>query len=199
MISYLDPWFLFLTHNYRFYLCFYFADKTDNQNIRIQQLIRDNFELFIKCSDGIDLFKAGRSKKENGGVKDWLDILETLADTTSRKAKKSFKPLLDNTNKVRKVQSALAVLQRVGPLLQVPSLMRQHIENSRFSAAVSTYRRALVIDDNNKILLLRNVKQKAVEAANDARIDLETRLANPNLPVHVSLSLFITVENVIFN
>ena len=115
-----------------------------------------------------------------------MNRLETLAQSTSNNAKKSFKPLLDNTNEVRKVQSALAVLQRVGPLLQVPSLMRQHIENGRFSAAVSTYRRALIIDDNNKIKLLHHVKQKAAEAARDARVDLEKRLANPNLPVHVS-------------
>lgn len=162
------------------------TDKTDNQTQRIQQLIRDNFDLFIRCADGIDLFKTGRTKKNTPGVNDWLDRLENLTESTSEDAKKSFKPLLDNTDEVRKVQSALAVLQRVGPLLQVPSLMRQHIENGRFSAAVSTYRRALVIDDNSKIKLLRHVKQKATEAANQARIDLETRLANPNLPVQVS-------------
>lgn len=164
-------------------------DKTDNQTQRIQQLIRENFDLFIRCADGIDLFKAGRTNKKTPGVVDWLNKLENLADSTSENAKKSFKPLLDNTNEVRKVQSALAVLNRVGPLLQVPSLMRQHIENGRFSAAVATYRRALVIDDNNKIKLLRHVKQKAVEAANEARIDLESRLANPTLPVQVSKPL----------
>jgi exocyst complex component 2 len=167
------------------------SDKTDDQTQRIQQLIRENFELFIRCADGVDLFKTGRSRKHTPGVHDWLNRLESLAQTTSNNAKKSFKPLLDNTNEVRKVQSALAVLQRVGPLLQVPSLMRQHIENGRFSAAVSTYRRSLVIDDNNKIQLLRHVKLKAAEAARDARIDLETRLANPNLPVHVSILSFL--------
>lgn len=167
-------------------------DKTDNQTQRIQQLIRENFDLFIRCADGIDLFKAGgRSKKNSPTVGDWLNRIDNLAESTSDNAKKSFKPLLDNTNEVRKVQSALAVLQRVGPLLQVPSLMRQLIENGRFSAAVATYRRALVIDDNNKIKLLRHVKQKATEAANDARIDLESRLANANLPVQVSFNLIL--------
>ncbi len=161
-------------------------DTTDDQTQRIQQLIRENFELFIKCADGIDLFKTGRSRKNSPGVYDWLNRLESLTQQTSTNAQKSFKPLLDNTNEVRKVQSALAVLQRVGPLLQVPNHMRQHIENGRFSAAVATYRRALVIDDNNKIKLLHHVKQKAAEAARDARVDLEKRLANPNLPVHVS-------------
>ena len=171
------------------------SDKTDNQDIRVQELVRENFQLFIRCADGIDLFKTGRSRKNSPGVLDWLNKLESLAQSTSKNAKKSFKPLLDNTNEVRKVQSALAVLQRVGPLLQVPSLMRQHIENGRFSSAVSTYRRALVIDDNNKIKLLRHVKLKATEAAYDARVDLESRLGNPNLPVHVSKSSVLRMDS----
>ena len=49
------------------------------------------------------------------------------------------------------------------------------------------YRRAVVIDDNSKIKLLRHVKVKAAEAARDARVDLENRLADLNLPVHVSI------------
>jgi hypothetical protein len=114
-------------------------------------------------------------------IQERIDRLEELAGSCAVKAKKSFKPLLDNTNEVRKAQSALAVLSRVGPLLQVPSLMRQHIENGRFSAAVQAYRRALIIDDKNKIDLLTNVKIRSADAARDARDDLECRLANPSL------------------
>ena len=153
---------------------------------RIQERVRENFELYIRCADGIDLFsdKAGKMKSHNGpGVHTRIDRLEELAGSCAVKAKKSFKPLLDNTNEVRKVQSALAVLSRVGPLLQVPSLMRQHIENGRFSAAVKAYRRALIIDDKNKIDLLTNVKIRSADAARDARDDLECRLANPSLPL----------------
>eukprot|EP00979_Chaetoceros_neogracilis_P017520 scaffold10238_cov276-Chaetoceros_neogracile.AAC.1 len=117
------------------------------------------------------------------GVHMRIDRLGELAGSCVVKANKSFKPLLDNTNEVRKVQSALAVLSRVGPLLQVPSLMRQHIENGRFSAAVKAYRRALIIDDKNKIDLLTNVKIRSADAARDARDDLECRLANPSLPL----------------
>lgn len=170
-----------------FYFTFLFAsDQTDDQMQRIQDRVKENFELYIRCADGIDLFseKAGRTKSQHGpGVHKRIDTLDNLADSCSVQAKKSFKPLLDNTNEVRKVQSALAVLSRVGPLLQVPSLMRQHIENGRFSAAVKAYRRVLVIDDDNKIDLLANVKLRAAEAARDARDDLECRLANPSLPV----------------
>jgi len=161
-------------------------NQTDDNMQRIQQRVRDNFELYIRCADGIDLFsdKAGRSKtKQRLGVHEQIDELDNLADNCSVLAKKSFKPLLDNTNEVRKVQSALAVLNRVGPLLQVPALMRQHIENGRFSAAVKAYRRVLVIGDDTKINLLAHVKIKAAEAARDARHDLECRLANPTLPV----------------
>ena len=179
----------------------YYIDKTDNHSQRIQELIRENFELFSRCADGVDLFKTeptGRSKN-SPSVNEWLDKIDSLTKTTSDNAKASFKPLLDNTNEVRKVQSALRVLQRVGPLLQVPSLMRQHIENGRFNAAVSTYRRVLVIDDDCNIKLLHHAKQKAVEAANDARIDLESHLASPNLPIHVSFSLILCHFIVLFN
>jgi hypothetical protein len=112
-----------------------------------------------------------------------LDTLDTLSKSCSDQAKKSFKPLLDNTNQVRKVQSALRVLERVGPLLQVPSLMRQHVKNGRFSDAVKAYRRVLVIEDDSRIELLRHVKLKAIEAARGARQDLECRLTDPSMPV----------------
>lgn len=153
---------------------------------RIQERVRENFGLYIRCADGIDLFsdKAGKTKNNQGpGVHQRIDKLDELAASCSEEAKKSFKPLLDNTNEVRKVQSALSVLSRIGPLLQVPLQMRQHIENGRFSAAVKAYRRVLIIGDDNKIDLLANVKRSAAEAARDAREDLEYRLANPSLPV----------------
>lgn len=169
-------------------------NKTDNQVQRLQNLVRDNFELFVRCADGIELFNLeggpkaaapGKAKgKDDGpGVKERLDKLEALSESSSYQAKKSFKPLLDNTNEVRKVQSALAVLQRIGPLLQAPTLMRQHIENGRYAAAVKAYRRVLVIDDDNKIEILRHIKAKATEAAREARRDLEATIADPNTPV----------------
>jgi hypothetical protein len=154
--------------------------------LRIQERVKENFELYVRCADGIDLFsdKAGKTKSRNGpGVHKRIGNLESLTDSCSDLAEKSFKPLLDNTTEVRKVQSALAVLSRVAPLLQVPSLMRQHIENARFSAAVKAYRRVLVIDDNVNIELLAKVKLRASCAARDAREILESRLANAALPL----------------
>ena len=163
--------------------------KTDNQVERLQNLVRDNFALFIKCSEGIDIFdqstgQNGRSGSDVGNegmqkLQRRFRALDEIADSCSDQARKSFKPLLDNTNQVRKVQSALAVLQRVAPLLQVPSLMRQHIENADFSSVVKAYRKVLVIDkDRCDVDLLRYVRAKASESAQDARSDLELILAD---------------------
>ncbi len=167
--------------------------KTDNQVERLQNLVRDNFALFIKCSEGIDVFAdqngpSDESSCNNEGMKQLhyrFKTLDNLAQSSSDQARNSFKPLLDNTDEVRKVQSALSVLQRVAPLLQVPSLMRQHIENGNFSSAVKAYRKVLVIDKHEcDIDLLRHVRVKAGEAAQDARHDLELILADETSPAN---------------
>lgn len=161
--------------------------KTDNQVERLQNLVRDNFALFIKCSEGIDIFAdqgstdASNENDQQGmqRLQFHFQQLDGIAQSCANQARKSFKPLLDNTNEVRKVQSALAVLQRVAPLLQVPSLMRQHIENANFSSATDAYRKVLVIDkDHCDVDLLQYVRVKAGEAAQDARQDLELILAD---------------------
>lgn len=159
--------------------------KIDDQMDRIQNRVRDNFDLYIRCADGIDLFsdKAGKGKIHGPGVHKRIEKLEAIADSAAEQAAKSFKPLIDNTNEVRKVQSALAVLSRIGPILEVPSIMRKHIENGRFAEAVKAYRKVLVIDEKNNIDILKHVKSRAAEAAREARHDLECRLANPSLPV----------------
>ena len=158
--------------------------KTDTQVERLQNLVRDNFELFIKCAEGIDIFAENndRNKLSTSALEKLqhrFTKLDTLAESCSEEARKSFKPLLDNTTEVRKTQSALAVLQRVAPLMQVPSLMRQHIENANFLSVVKAYRKVLVIDKNHSdVDLLRYVRLKAGEAAQDARHDLELILAD---------------------
>ncbi len=158
--------------------------KTDNQVERLQNLVRDNFDLFIKCSEGIDIFADGPNDSNSGNegmqkLQRRFRALDDIAESCSDQAKKSFKPLLDNTNQVRKVQSALSLLQRVAPLLQVPSLMRQHIENADFSSVVKAYRKVLVIDkDHCDVDLLKYVRTKASESAQEARSDLELILAD---------------------
>lgn len=147
--------------------------------MQLQNLVRDNFDLFVRCADGIDVFKGA----SGANLETRLDNLDALAESCSDQAKKSFKPLLDNTNEVRKVQSALKVLQRVGPVVQAPQQMRQHLENGRFSQALKAYRRVLIIDEHCKIDLFNRVKEKASDAAREARRDLEKRLAQDKIPV----------------
>ena len=157
-------------------LLLYIAD-TQNQVAQLQDMVRENFALFLRCADGIDTFNQKTLSQSGPGVDDRLNRLDALAESCAHQAKKSFKPLLDNANEVHKVQSALAVLHRVEGVLQAPYLMRQHVENGRFSAALKAYRRVQVIDDSNKIEILIHVKQQAMECAREARRELEGRLA----------------------
>jgi Exocyst complex component Sec5 len=152
------------------------AGKTENQAEQLQNLVRDNFPLFVRCAEGFEEFRTNSETEVGLGVNERIEKLEAIAESAAYQAKKSFKPLLDNTSEVRKVQSALAVLQRVAPILQVPALMRQHIENRRYSQALKTYRRVLVVDDSCNISLLTHVKLQAEECVRDARRDLEQRL-----------------------
>ena len=138
--------------------------------------MRDNFPLFVRCAEGFEEFRTSSETEVGVGVNERIEKLEAIAESAAYQAKKSFKPLLDNTSEVRKVQSALAVLQRVAPMLQVPALMRQHIENRRYSQALKTYRRSLVVDDSCRISLLSHVKRQAEDCVRDARRDLEQRL-----------------------
>lgn len=164
-----------------------YTDKTDDQAQQLQNLVRDNFELFMRCADDFDIFsdkELGKGRSRDRGLKDRLDTLDAYSEASIEQARKSFKPLLDNTEEVRKVQASLAVLQRVAPILQAPTLMRQHIENGRFSQAVKEYRRVTIIDENCNIDLLNHVKAMAAEAAREARRDLECRLARENSSVN---------------
>jgi hypothetical protein len=151
--------------------------------MQLQNMVRDNFALFLRCADGIDVFNEKTISQSGPGLIERLNRLDALAESCAHQAKKSFKPLLDNANEVRKVQSALAVLLRVAPMLQAPYLMRQHVDNGRFSQALKAYRRVLVIDEHSTIELLKHVKAQAAECAREARRELEGRLAQDKMSV----------------
>lgn len=150
-------------------------------------MVRENFALFLRCADGIDMFNEKTISQSGPGLIDRLNRLDALAESCAHQARKSFKPLLDNANEVRKVQSALTVLQRVAPMLQAPYLMRQHVENGRFSSALKAYRRVLVIDEHCNIELLNHVKDQAAECAREARRELEGRLAEDKISMKALL------------
>ena len=162
---------------------FSITDDTENQVKQLQNMVRENFALFLRCADGIDTFNEKTMTQSGPGLIERLNRLDALAESCAHQAKKSFKPLLDNANEVQKVQSALAVLVRVAPMLQAPYLMRQHVENGRFSQALKAYRRVLVIDDHCNIDLLIQVKSHAAECAREARRELEGRLAQDKIIV----------------
>ena len=170
-------------HTMFFLLLLFSTGKTENQAEQLQNLVRDNFPLFVRCAEGFEEFRRNSETEVGLGVNERIEKLEAIAESSAYQAKKGFKPLLDNTSEVRKVQSALAVLQRVAPILQTPALMRQHIENRRYSQALKTYRRSLVIDDSCNISLLNHVKYQAEECVRDARKDLEKRLTLDKAPL----------------
>lgn len=150
---------------------------------QLQNLVRDNFQLFVRCAEGFEAFRQSSEDEVGLGLHERIDKLEAIAESCSFQAKKSFKPLLDNTSEVRKVQSSMSVLQRVAPILQVPALMRQHIENRRYSQALKVYRRVLVVDKSCKIELLSHVRLQAEECLLETRRALESRLAQDAVPV----------------
>ena len=155
----------------------FFAAKTENQVEQLQNLVRDNFPLFVRCAEGFEQFRKSSEDEVGLGLNERIDKLEGIAESCAFQAKKSFKPLLDNTSEVRKVQSAMTVLQRIAPILHVPAIMRQHIENRRYSEALKTYRRVLLVDKSCKIEILNQVRVQAEVCVLDARRALESRLA----------------------
>lgn len=159
--------------------------QTDNQNVRLQSLVRENFGLFLRCTNGVDVFEGGLEDESQIWAR--LDKMEKLSSNCVYQAKKSFTSLLENTNEVRKTQSALAVLDRMRPILEAPTLMRNHLEAGRFTAAVKAYRRVLVVEENCKVELLRQVKMKATEIARMAQKDLEKAIADPSVNVSTLL------------
>ncbi|KAL7576430.1 hypothetical protein ACA910_018232 [Epithemia clementina (nom. ined.)] len=159
------------------------TSKTENQVEQLENLVRENFPLFVKCAEGFDEFRSNAENDVGLGLNERIDKLDGIAESCAFQAKKSFRPLLDNTTEVRKVQSAIAVLQRVAPVLQAPVIMRQHLENRRYSEALKTYRRVLVVDSTCKIDLLLRVKAQAEECVREAQRELERRLADEKASV----------------
>ena len=157
------------------------STKTSTQVEQLEKLVRDNFPLFVRCAEGFEEFQRNAETEVGRGVKDRIDKLEAIAESCTFQARKSFKPLLDNTTLTRQVQNSMAVLLRVAPILQVPTVMRQHLENRRYSEALKSFRQVLVIDESCRIELLKHVRSQAEDCIRDARRDLEVRLAQESV------------------
>jgi hypothetical protein len=173
--------------------------RTDNQIFRLQNLVRDNFALFLRCANGINLFEDSDTTTTSSTSADEhqqqtlldlmkrFDKMDKLSNTCVRQANNSFTSLLENTTDVRKTQSALSVLERMKPLLEVPSLMKNHLEAGRFTGAVNAYRRILTIKEDCQVELLKQVKQKATELCHLAQRRLEQTIADPSVNVSTLL------------
>jgi hypothetical protein len=173
--------------------------RTDNQIFRLQNLVRDNFALFLRCANGINLFEYSDTATTSSSSTDEhqqqtlldlmkrFDKMDKLSNTCVRQANNSFTSLLENTTDVRKTQSALSVLERMKPLLEVPSLMKNHLEAGRFTGAVNAYRRILTIKEDCQVELLKQVKQKATELCHLAQTRLEQTIADPSVNVSTLL------------
>lgn len=159
------------------------SSKTENQVEQLESLVRDNFPLFVNCAEGFDEFRSNSENDMGLSLNNRIDKLDGIAESCAFQAKKSFRPLLDNTTQVRKVQSSISVLQRVAPVLQAPVIMRQHLENRRYSEALKAYRRVLVVDERCKIDLLLRVREQAETAVHEAQRELERRIAEEKVPV----------------
>jgi len=78
---------------------------------RGQTTCLDNFALFIQCSEGIDAF-ANQCWVNRNRVRDAENSDHDMQQPQNSFGQlESFELLIDNTNNVQKVQSALAVLQ----------------------------------------------------------------------------------------
>lgn len=164
-----------------------FVEKKAEQARKSQSIIKDKIDLFVQCAKGINIYTEDLTNPINNkspvAIRERIDSCDILAATCSDISLRSFYTLLDNTKQVQKVQATLAVLQRIGPLLQVPTSMKHDIENGRFSSAIKSYRQTLAINDNEKMDLLRLIKTKATSIAQNVRQQLESRIADPNTTV----------------
>jgi len=150
---------------------------------RLQRLVRDNFPLFVRCAEGIDFFEKNVGLGGNSGgnnpssdlsndLDSRLAKLSSLASSCSSHASKAFRPLLDNTDEIRRTKNAITTLSRVGPILAVPNLMRGHLTAGRIADAVKAYRRIRLITESCGVELLKSVREAAMEAAKEARASL---------------------------
>ena len=163
----------------------------DDHAMRLQQLVRENFPLFVRCAEGINWVsetigtsdetsdRNNSSVAGKSGAAMMLEDLNGLVEQVHLRAEEAFEPLLGNTREIRRTKNALAILLRVGPILSVPNIMSNHLEAGRVSEAVKAYRRVRLINDGCGVELLRSVREKASEAACEARLSLKKLLSSP--------------------
>lgn len=69
------------------------SSKTENQVEQLQNLVRENFPLFVRCAEGYDEFRQTSQTIVGMGVSERLEKLDAIAEAATFQAKKSFKPV----------------------------------------------------------------------------------------------------------
>ena len=69
------------------------SSKTENQVEQLQNLVRENFPLFVRCAEGYEEFRKTSQRNVGMGVDERVTKLEAIAETATYQAKKSFKPV----------------------------------------------------------------------------------------------------------
>ena len=69
------------------------SSKTENQVEQLQNLVRENFPLFVRCAEGYEAFRRTSQDIVGMGVNERVGKLEAVAETATYQARKSFKPV----------------------------------------------------------------------------------------------------------
>jgi len=177
-------------------------NRKNDQLSKQRHSVTEHIDLFARCSNGIDIFgRLEDSSSSNDfippSLSECIEKLTMLTDESVSKAKHSFKPLLDNTDDIRKYNASLQILQRVRPYVEIPLQMKHCIDAGRYSAAIRAYRRVLTIPDNYKIQILASAKVRAYQQAKLARARLERVIADPSSSVRALIDGITDLMNLI--
>jgi exocyst complex component 2 len=69
------------------------SSKTENHVEQLQNLVRENFPLFVRCAEGFEKFRTTSRDIVGLGVVERIEKLEGIAETATFQARKSFKPV----------------------------------------------------------------------------------------------------------
>jgi hypothetical protein len=69
------------------------SSSTEYQVEQLQDLVRENFPLFVRCAEGYEEYRRTTQNFVGLGVNERVTKLEGIAETATHQAKKSFKPV----------------------------------------------------------------------------------------------------------
>jgi hypothetical protein len=159
------------------------------QTNKLQQLVRQHYESFVRCADGIHWFKNMIAEefirpdgqgKGTGGGRDSTKIgqLQEIVTATEQGAFSLFSPLLERMDKTRTLRSARLMLQRLAKVLDVPGRMAKFMRAGQYEEVVREYERVRALPTGGGVQLLKRVQEQAEVVADELRSKLKTYLAS---------------------